>query len=227
MDEKGIIHFGLSSVKGVARTAVDHIVASREKEGKARSLFQFVKRLDPHILNKKSLESLARVGALDRFGKHRAQIVEALDLAIQYAEHARRDEALGQGFLFSEEETVERGSLYEGEDWTAGRPEPRLPECEKWSHAKILAMERELAGFYISGHPLDDWEIEQRSSSDSDLASIAALAAKSEEKPYRSVCGVITQVKPRKTRKGDLMSSATIEDRTGQAELVCFPYRAC
>ena len=54
-----------------------------------KTLFQFVKRLDPRILNKKSLESLAYVGALDRFGDHRAQIVEALDLAIHYAEHAR------------------------------------------------------------------------------------------------------------------------------------------
>ncbi|MXX96776.1 MAG: DNA polymerase III subunit alpha [Rhodothermaceae bacterium] len=211
VDESGTIHFGLSSVKGVARTAVDHIVASRDKEGPAESLFQFVKRLDPHVLNRKSLESLARVGALDRFGEHRAQIVEALDLATNYAEYAKRDEDLGQGFLFAEEDSITE------------RPEPNLPLCEKWSHAEILAMERELAGFYISGHPLDGWEIEQRSSSDSDLAGIAALASKSEEKPYRSVCGVITLVKPRKTRKGDLMSSAMLEDRTGQAELVCFP----
>ena len=211
VDESGTIHFGLSSVKGVARTAVDHIVASRDKKGPAKSLFEFVKRLDLHILNKKSLESLARVGALDRFGKHRAQIVKALDLAIHYAEHAQRDEALGQGFLFAQE-----GSGTE-------RPEPELPVCEEWSHAEILAMERELAGFYISGHPLDGWEIEQRSSSDSDLAGIAKLVAKSEERPYCSVCGVITLVKPRKTRKGDLMSSAILEDRIGQAELVCFP----
>ena len=211
VDEKGKIHFGLSSVKGVARTAVDHIVESRDKEGPAKSLFQFVKRLDPHILNKKSLESLARVGALDRFGEHRAQIVEALDLAIHFAEHAREDEKRGQGFLFAEG------------DSTTERPEPSLPTCKEWPHSEILAMERELAGFYISGHPLDGWEIEQRSSSDSDLAGIAALAARSEEKPYRSVCGVITLVKPKKTRKGDMMSSAMLEDRTGQAELVCFP----
>ena len=223
VDESGTIHFGLSSVKGVARTTVDHIVAIRDEKGPAESLFQFVKRLDPRILNRKSLESLARVGALDQFGDHRAQIVEALDLAVHYAAHARLDEERGQGFLFAEEEIVEQPYLFEGEDWTAGRPEPNLPVCEKWSHAKILTMERELAGFYISGHPLDDWEIEQRSSSDSDLASITALAAKNKEKPYCSVCGVITLVKPRKTRKGDMMSSAMLEDRTGQAELVCFP----
>lgn len=211
VDESGTIHFGLSSVKGVARTAVDHIVATRDKKGPAKSLFQFLKRLDLRILNKKSLEALARVGALDKFGDHRAQIVDALDLAIAHAEHTQRDEALGQGFLFG------------GEDSTNERPEPNLPACEEWTHAEILAMERELAGFYISGHPLDGWEIEQQSSSDSDLAGLAALVAKSDERPHKSVCGVITLVKSRKTRKGDLMASAILEDRTGQVELVCFP----
>ncbi len=211
VDHEGKIHFGLSSVKGVAKTAVDHIVANRDKEGPATTLFEFVKRLDPRILNKKSLDSLARVGALDEFGTHRAQIVEALDLAIHYAERAKRDEAMGQGFLFADD------------DASIEIAEPTLPVCDEWSHTEILAMERELAGFYISGHPLDGWELEQRASADSNLAGIAELVAKSEERPYRSVCGVITLVKPRKTRKGDLMSSAMIEDRTGQAELVCFP----
>jgi len=210
VDEDGTIHFGLSSVKGVARTVVDHIVASRNKHGPAENLFQFVKRMDLRILNKKSLESLARVGALDKFGKHRAQIVEAIDLAIHYAEHSQRDEQLGQGFLFAEEDSITQ------------RPEPKLPECEEWSRTEILALERELAGFYFSGHPLDGWEIEERSCSNINLADISELNG-SEERPYRIVCGVITQVKVKKTRKGDSMSSVILEDRTGQAELVCFP----
>ncbi|MCY4206290.1 MAG: DNA polymerase III subunit alpha [Bacteroidetes bacterium] len=210
VDQDGIIHFGLSSVKGVARAAVDHIVAIRNEFGPADSLFQFVKRLDLHILNKKSLDSLARVGALDRFGNHRAQIIEALDLAIHYAENAQRDEQIGQGFLFAEE------------DSNSQMPEPKLPECEEWSHSKILAVERELAGFYFSGHPLDGWEIEERSCSNVKLADLSLLA-RNGEKPYRTVCGVITQVKLRKTRRGESMSSSTLEDRTGQVELICFP----
>ena len=76
-----------------------------------------------------------------------------------------RDEALGQGFLFADEDSITE------------RPEPNLPVCAKWPQTKVLAKERELAGFYISGHPLDGWEIEQRSSSDSDLAGIATIAS--------------------------------------------------
>ncbi len=209
VSKDGTIHFGLSSVKGVARTAVDHIVAIRNEHGPAESLFQFVRRLDPRILNKKSLESLALVGALDRFG-HRAQVFNALDSAVHYAESVQRDEQAGQGFLFG------------GDDSITDMPEPELSECEEWPHSKILESERELAGFYFSGHPLDGWEIEQHSCADINLSDIPALANE-EEKPYRTTCGVITQVKLRKTRKGEAMSSATLEDRTGQAELICFP----
>ncbi len=211
VDKNGTIHFGLSSVKGVAKIAVDHIVANRDEKGPASSLFEFVKRLDPLILNKKSLDSLARVGALDQFGDHRAQIVNALDLAIHYAEYAKKEEEHGQGFLFAEDDSL------------TTRPEPQLPTCNEWSHTEILAQERELAGFYISGHPLDGWEIEQRSCSDVKLGEITTLASKSNEKRYRTACGVITLVKLRKTRKGEPMSSVILEDRTGQAEVICFP----
>ena len=210
VDKDGTVHFGLSSVKGVARVAVDHIMAIRDKHGPAKSLFEFLKRADLRILNRKSLESLASVGALDKFGEHRAQIFEALDLAIEYAGNTQRDEQLGQGSLFT------------AADSGTERPEPELPECKEWSHTKLLALERELAGFYFSGHPLDGWEIEQRSCSDINLSDIPALS-NGEEKPYRTACGVITQVKSRKTRKKEPMSSAILEDRTGQAELICFP----
>jgi len=210
VDQEGRIHFGLSSVKGVARNAVDHIVSCREKKGPAKTLFEFVKRLDLKILNKKSLESLARVGALDHLGMHRAQIVEALELAINYAIKAQQEEQSGQGFLFAE---VDSETL---------RPEPQLPECEPWPHSKILAIERELAGFYFSGHPLDGWEIEQRSSSNMKLSEISNPAI-NPPKAYRKSCGILTQIKLRRTRKGELMSSAILEDRTGQAEIICFP----
>lgn len=209
VDKTGTIYFGLSSIKGVARSAVDHIVASREREGPADSLFEFVKRQNLRSLNKKSLEALACVGALDRFGKHRAQIVHAVDLAIRYAEQAQRDEQHGQTSLFAEADS----------SWTK---EPELPDCEEWTQDKILAQERDLAGIYISGHPLDNWEIERRSCTDVDIAEIQKLNG-GNEKMMRNVCGVITKIKPRKTRKGEPMSSITLEDRTGQAELICFP----
>jgi len=210
VDQEGRIHFGLSSVKGVARNAVDHIVSRRQEKGPAKSLFEFVKRLDLKILNKKSLESLARVGALDHLGGHRAQIVEAIELAINYAAKAQREEESGQGFLFADA------------DSETSRPEPQLPECEPWSHSKMLAIERELAGFYFSGHPLDGWEIEQRSSSNIKLSEISDVAMTT-PKAYRKSCGILTQIKLKRTRKGELMSTAVLEDRTGQAEIVCFP----
>ncbi|MCY4170985.1 MAG: DNA polymerase III subunit alpha [Bacteroidetes bacterium] len=210
VDNEGVIHFGLSSIKGVAKNAVDHIVNVREKKGPANTLFEFVKRLDLKILNKKSLESLACVGALDAFGDHRAQIFEAINLAIEYANHAQKDEESGQGFLFGDD------------DSDSERHEPQLPRSEKWTHSKILSMERDLAGFYFSGHPLDGWEIEERSCTKSKVCNIPQ-EANARPRAYKTYCGILTQIKLRKTRKGDLMSSAILEDRTGQAEIVCFP----
>jgi len=210
VDEEETIHFGLSSVKGVAKNAVDHIVNVREEKGPANTLFEFVKRLDLKILNKKSLESLARVGALDAFGDHRAQIYEAIPMAIQYATGAQNDEAYGQGFLFADDDSV------------AVRAEPQLPDAEKWTHSEILSMEKELAGFYFSGHPLDGWEIEHRSCTSSRVSEIAQEAAV-RHRAFKTYCGILTQIKLRKTRKGDLMSSAILEDRTGQVEILCFP----
>lgn len=211
VNKEGVIYFGLSSVKGVARGAVDKIVENRNKNGPAKTFFQFVKRLDPRILNKKTLDSLARVGALDKFGEHRAQIVAAVDQAMRYAESARKDEMLGQGFLFAEE-----GSMTE-------HPEPTLPKCTEWTQGKILEQERELAGFYISGHPLDDWRIEQRSCATNTLADLSTATAEGDVRPSCTVCGVITAAKIRKTRKGEEMSNITLEDYTGQCEIVCFP----
>ena len=211
VNEDGDIYFGLSSVKGVARGVVDKIVENRDKKGPAKTLFQFVKRLDPRILNKKTLDSLARVGALDKFGQHRAQIVASLDMAIRYADSARKDEELGQGFLFAEEDSM------------IEHPEPSLPKCAEWSQGKILEQERELAGFYISGHPLDDWRIEQRSCFTNTLANLPTPTADGDARPSCMVCGVITAVKIRKTRKGEEMSNILLEDYTGQSEIVCFP----
>lgn len=211
VDDRGTIHFGLSSIKGVARVAVDHIVSTREKEGPAKSLFDFVKRQDLRILNKKSLESLAQVGAMDKFGDHRAQVVEALDLAIAYAQKANQNEQHAQGSLFADE------------DSSITLPEPDLPTCAEWSHEKILSKERELAGFYISGHPLDGWELEQNSRRVTKIGDIPEITSNGEHKPQHIFCGVITLVKIRKTRKGDTMSSVMLEDRTGEAELICFP----
>ncbi len=210
VDKEGTIHFGLSSIKGVAKNAVDHIVTVREEKGPAKTLFEFVKRLDLKILNKKSLESLASVGALDAFGEHRSQIYEALTLAIQYAGHAQSDEKSGQGFLFGDEDSV------------AERPEPDLPQCDKWTHSEILSKERDLAGFYFSGHPLDGWEIECRSCTNTTISEISQ-EVNTRPKAYKIYCGILTQIKLKKTRKGEMMSSAILEDRTGQAEIVCFP----
>ena len=204
------IRFGLSSIKGVGRSAIEAIIENREAHGPAKSLYQLTKTLDLREVNKKTLECLIRAGALDELEGHRAQQENALERAIQHAISVQDAQRRGQASLF--------GSADDSMDM----PEPALPECDRWSMPQKLAFERELAGFYISGHPLDDWEIEARSCATADLANLDVLNGNGNGKPVHTYCGVVTAVKIRTTARGTPLLQATLEDRSGPGELICF-----
>ena len=204
------IRFGLSSIKGVGRNAISAIIANREVHGLAKNLYQLIRTLDLREVNKKTLECLIRAGALDELEGHRAQLENALEHAIQHAVGIQDAQRRGQISLF--------GTAEDRMDM----PEPDLPECERWSMAQKLAFERELAGFYISGHPLDNWEIEARSCATAKLANLDVLNGNGPGKPFHTYCGVVTSVKIRTTARGTPVLQATLEDRSGTGELMCF-----
>jgi len=204
-------------------------VKAREAAGPFTSLFGLTKELDLRAVGKKALDSLARVGALDDLEGHRAQLVEAVDMAVQYAQKAQADEAAGQNSLFADG-AASGVSL-----------EPNLPIEDPWPMARMLKEERELIGFYISGHPLDEYRPEATSFATAQLGDTEAFSQEPDEdlaqngrngqngrkgharnKPIHSFCGIITEVQHRTTKKGKPIAFATLEDFTGQGELVCF-----
>ncbi|WP_456425627.1 DNA polymerase III subunit alpha [Rhodocaloribacter sp.] len=223
--EDGKIRFGLGAIKGVGLGAIEAILNVREKHGPFTTLFGFTKRLDLRAVNKKAVESLARAGALDDLEGHRAQLVEAVDAAMQYAQKVQADLAAGQNSLF-------------GGGATGGLAmEPNLPVAEPWPRAKILKEEREVIGFYVSGHPLEAYAAEARAFASARIGRIDELGlADAEEhgsngrnghygrdaRPRHSFCGIITDVQHRTTKAGKPFAFAAFEDFTGQAELVCF-----
>ena len=231
--EDGKIRFGLGAIKGVGLGAIEVIVKAREKHGPAQTLFGLTKTLDIRTVGKKALESLARVGALDDLEGHRAQLVEAIDAAAQYALKIQADEAAGQNSLF-------------GDSAASGVSlEPNLPITDPWPTARLLKEERELIGFYVSGHPLDAYRPEAASFASAQLGETDAFAQPEKEedhaqngrnghngrngrngydrqKPQHSFCGIITEVQRRTTRTGKPIAFATLEDFTGQGEMVCF-----
>ncbi len=135
------IRFGLAAIKNVGTSAVDSIILERNKNGHYKSIFDFCSRLDGRMVNKRVLESLVKSGAFDFTGLSRRQNFEAIDRAISIGSSLQNDRARGQAGLFGEE--TDTGQT--------GQDDPAIPE---WHQNELLSYEKELLGFYVSGHPL-------------------------------------------------------------------------
>ena len=204
----GRIRFGLAAVKNVGGSALESIIEEREKEGPYTSLEDFCCRVDSRKVNKRVIESLIKAGAFDSLGAKRAQLFAILDQAMDQAQQAQRDRQSGQISLF--------GLLPEQEKAKAGAIP--LPEIDEWDQKELLAGEKEMVGFYITGHPLDEYREELRELVDGDLATVG----QGEERPVR-VGGLVRTYKEHKSKKGDRMAFLTLEDHAGSMEVVVFP----
>ncbi|MFT5515554.1 MAG: DNA polymerase-3 subunit alpha [Rhodothermales bacterium] len=218
--EGGAVRFGLGAIKGAGLGAIECIIQARATEGSFRSLFHLMESVDSRSVNKKAIDSLVRAGALDELEGHRAQQIEALDAAFHHAQRVQADKAAGQNSLFG-------GA---GGDGAALLP-PQLPLAEVWATGRRLKEEREVIGIYVSGHPLEAVLPEIRAFASTRVTDIPELLEKAppveDERgysrgPVHTVCGIVTEVLHRRTKTGKPMLTATLEDFTGQADLVCF-----
>ena len=218
------IRFGLTAIKNVGRNAIDSILSARAElaaEGKSFASFQeFCEKIDLRLLNKRVLESLIKAGALDSFGR-RAQLLAAVDKTMERAQKSQRDQAAGQSGLF--------GIFDAPAAHAKGDELPNVPDLDE-SHR--LQMEKEVLGFFVSGHPLDKYAEKLRN-----LAGVVDVAAALEMKPAPSngrrgrsleneiqVAGVLVGLKVAKSKKsGDLYAQGALEDATGKIDIVCFP----
>ncbi|MDZ7374763.1 MAG: DNA polymerase III subunit alpha [candidate division KSB1 bacterium] len=200
------IRFGLAAVKNVGVQAINSIVQARKKYGRFRTIFELCQRVDLRYVNKKVLESLIQAGALDSLEGHRAQLMAAVDLALQYGQRVQSARAVAQADLFADDEEA------------AASVEPRLPDVPEWSHSETLAREKQLLGFYVSGHPLDRYEQEVRAFSTVTLDTLAELP---DQAPVR-VAGVVTAVSHRMSDNQRAYAFLNLEDFTGSAEVLVF-----
>lgn len=210
------IRFGMAAVKNVGLGAVESIIELRENGGPFQGFTDFCRRLDTRVVNKRVMESLIKCGAFDSLGHRRAQLMAAIDLGLGLAQQAHRDRSIGQlSLLDFWGETSEQALTLS------------LPELEEYSHSELLAMEKEALGMYISGHPLSEY---RQSLSDPSLTQIVAakevaVDQENNEPDAANVLmgGMLNTVKKITTRKGDPMAFATLEDLTGNIEVVFFP----
>ncbi|MGN6109372.1 MAG: DNA polymerase III subunit alpha [Kofleriaceae bacterium] len=216
-----VIRFGLGAVKGVGATAVDAILEARAAEGKFETIFEVCRRVDTQKCNRRVLEQLIKSGAIDGLpGKHhRAQLLGALDPALERGAADQRDRRSGQTSLF--------GLLTAAPMPTPdAKPAPAFgqadtyPDIEMWSPKQLLAFEKEALGFYVSGHPLDRYRGDlQRYAS----AGTADFAAGRRGVGEQSIGGIVSQYREMITKKGDKMARFMLEDSEGTLEVIAFP----
>jgi len=204
------IRFGLAAVKNVGHNGIQSIVDARTEHGKFKSIYQFCEKVDLRHLNKRVLESLIKSGAMDALGR-RAQLMEVLDKAIDQANKQQRDRDAGQHGLF--------GVFDEAPE----AQKQSLPNVPDWEEHTRLQNEKEILGFFITGHPLEKYKdkIEDlRAYSTTDILAMKRSSPKGEEV---AVAGVLGGVKVMKSRKGDLYANLVLEDMNGKVDAMVFP----
>jgi DNA polymerase-3 subunit alpha len=218
VNNKGEIRIGLAAIKGVGEAAASAILEERKAHGPFKSVFDFLVRLNSKALNKKCLESLIKAGALDVFSDvHRAQFFAAdssgqtgIDKALKYAASVQDSAQKNQASLFGNETTNNMALAA-----------PRLPEAEPWSMLEKLNHEKEVIGFFISGHPLDMYSYEIKTFCSCNISQInnpETWAALSRKGAF-SFAGIVTEAHHRISKGGKKFGIFTVEDMTGRIEL--------
>jgi DNA polymerase-3 subunit alpha len=205
------IRFGLAAVKNVGGNAIESIVAARKKLGRFKSIFEFCENVDLRLLNKRVCESLIKSGAMDSMGS-RAALSSILDKAMERAQKAQRDAESGQHGLFgvfTEEEN------HDGND--------KLPSVPDWDEHTRLAAEKEILGFFISGHPLEKYKDKLEDLHALNTQEIAAMKNSTGKEETIATAGIITNVRVQKSKRGDFYAQAQLEDMMGTIDMIVFP----
>jgi DNA polymerase III subunit alpha len=204
------IRFGLSAVKNVGHNAIESIVAARTETGVFKSIFQFCEKVDLHLLNKRVIESLIKSGAMDAMGR-RSQLMAVVDGAMEHAQKSQRDAAMGQHGLFG---------VFADDD--GPQKEKPLPSTPDWDEHQRLSAEKEILGFFITGHPLEKYQDKLQdfnALTTEDLGQMKSSTARDENV---LVGGILKAVRVSKSKKGDLYGQGRLEDMIGSVDILCF-----
>ncbi|MBT3272212.1 MAG: DNA polymerase III subunit alpha, partial [Spirochaetales bacterium] len=201
----GNIVYGLMGMKNVGASAVDEITHARVEKGTYTTLLDFIEKVDLKTVNHKVLETLIKAGLFDSTGHTRATLIENLDRMIEFVGAKKEQLLVGQVSLFEGDESSEIDSF-------------EMEEIDEWNVYDRLGYEKEIMGFYFSGHPLDEYREKWERSANLDLAAPENYTA---EKSYNLI-GLVRTVREIQTRRNSKMAFIQIEDYNGSIELVVF-----
>jgi DNA polymerase-3 subunit alpha len=209
------IVFGLAAVRNVGEGLVERIVAERKANGPFADIFDFCQRVDPVVLNKRTMESLVKAGAFDSVGHPRQGLCLVFEGIVDRTLERRREQDLGIATLFSafEDEDTDPG-------W--GTTKVDIPEVE-FDKAQRLVFEKEMLGLYVSDHPLRGFEAALARYTDCALSDMREEDPTGDRSPVRAVGGVVTDLRRSYTKKGDLMARFVLEDLHAAMEVFVFP----
>lgn len=210
------IRFGLVAVKNIGRKFILEVMEERAKNGRFTSFQSFCERMFSGDMNRRAVESLIKCGAMDSFGK-RSQMLAACSTILENIASAKSKTVEGQIDLFGL-------AAEEGDTYAAETPLPDLPE---YTRAELIALEKEVTGMYLSGHPMDDYRDRLAGVRTAGIGRIVASMAE-EDGQFRdeqevTVAGIVSGFRTKATKSGSLMAYANIEDDSGSAELIVFP----
>ena len=201
------IRFGLGAIRNVGESVVANIVEQRQKSGPYRSFYDFCRRLDSSVLNKRVIESFIKAGAFDSFGRTRKHLMNNFEEIISTCEKFKKDAQAGQFSLFAA-----------SQDDLNIQEEKNIVD-EEFSREEFLSLEKEMLGFYVSEHPLEGFIDNLRTYCDMTIEEL-------DDQPDGTVCtiaGIVSKVQQTRTKKGEIMGYVTVDDMTSSIEVIVFP----
>lgn len=206
VDEQGRIIHGLGAIKGVGESAIESFVEQRRDQGDFKDLFDLCRRDDSRKVNRRVLEALIRSGSMDSFGVERSSQMASIDLALQAAMQHARNQEQGQFDLFAQKD-----------DAVAADQDLKYLEQKPWSEDVRLNGEKETLGFYISGHPIDQYQNEINKFISGPIARLQA-----KDNAVTKIAGLVVAARTMMTKRGSKMAFVALEDRSGRIEVAVF-----
>ncbi|RST31061.1 DNA polymerase III subunit alpha [Sphingomonas ginkgonis] len=207
--EQGQVRYALGALKGVGEKAMESLVEERSASGKFKSLDDFADRIDPRLLNRRQLESLAAAGAFDSLEPDRAKVFAAAETILAHAASAHEQRNSGQGGLF-------------GGPADSGVPPIRLPRDASWTLAERMASERDSFGFYFSAHPVDHHKHLLGAHKVRHFADIGQVPVPAEGRAGATMAGLVEGIRWRVSQRGRRFMMASFSDPSGQFEATVF-----
>jgi DNA polymerase-3 subunit alpha len=202
------VRYALGALKGVGERAMELLVEERDAKGIFRSLDDFAKRVDPRLLNKRQLETLAAAGAFDAIEPNRAGVHAAAETILAVAQRTHESRTSGQGGLFGESEPS-GGAI-------------NLPRSAVWSLADKITAEKDAFGYYFSAHPLDRYQHLVRTQGAREIASLGEIAIPEGGRVGATIAALIEDARWRTSARGNRYLMASISDQSGQVLTTCF-----